>query len=61
MRTYILSENERKIIETYMETGLNLNGFNVLKLRITRALPQLEEDLKLIKKFIEKFEIIESR
>lgn len=56
MRTYILSENERKIIKTYLETGLNLNGFNVLRLRIKRSLPQLEEDLKLIKKFIEKLE-----
>lgn len=56
MRTYILSQNERKIVETFMETELNLNGFNVLKLRIKRALPRLEEDLKLIKKFIEKVE-----
>jgi len=56
MRTYILSPHERKIIETFMETGLNLNGFNVLRLRIKRALPRLEEDLNLIKEFIEKFE-----
>ena len=56
MRTYILSQNERKIVETFMETGLNLNGFNVLKLRIARSLPRLEEDLNLIKKFLEKVE-----
>jgi len=56
MRTYILSQNEKKIVETFMETGLNLNGFNVLKLRITRSLPRLEEDLNLIKKFLEKVE-----
>lgn len=56
MRTYILSENERRIIETYLKMDMNLNGFNVLKLRIKRALPQLEEDLKLIKKFLEKVE-----
>lgn len=57
MRTYILSQNERKIIETYLKAGLNLNGFNVLRLRIKRALPQLEDDLILIKKFLEKIEL----
>ena len=56
MRAYILSRNERKIIETYLETELNLNGFNVLRLRIKRALPQLEEELILIRKFLKKLE-----
>ena len=57
MRTYILSGNERKIIETFIERGLNLNGFNVLRLRIKRAYPQLEDDLNLMKRFLEKLEI----
>ena len=56
MRSYILSKKERKILETYLESGLNLNGFNVLKLRLKKFLPLLEEDLELIKKFLKKIE-----
>ena len=57
MRTYILSENERRIIEIYLKMNMNLNGFNVLKLRITRSLPRLEEDLNLLKEFLKKVEV----
>lgn len=54
MREYVLTDKEREIIEIYLKEGYNLNGFNVLKLRMKRALPQLEEDLEVIKKFLEK-------
>lgn len=54
MRTYILTDYDKKIIRAFLENDLNLNGFNVLKLRLTRALPRLEEDLALIRRFLEK-------
>jgi len=54
MRGYILTENEKKIVKTFLEMDLNLNGFNVLKGRMKRALPRLEEDLALVKAFLEK-------
>jgi len=54
MREYILTSHEREIVETFLETGLHLNGFAVLKIRAKRALPRLEEDLRLLKRFLEK-------
>ena len=52
MREYILTENDRKLIKSVLE-GAPLNGFRVLKYYAKRALPQLEEDLELVKKFLE--------
>ena len=57
MRMYILTKYERKIIEAYLEKDLNLNGFNVLKLRVDRAVPTLKKDLELLEKFQKKFEL----
>jgi len=54
---YILTKYERKIIEAYLEKDLNLNGFNVLKLRVDRAVPTLKKDLELLEKFQKKFEL----
>ena len=54
MRTYALTENERQILQKYLESDLKLNGFSVLMLRLKRAKPELEKDLKLIKDVLEK-------
>jgi len=56
MREYILTLREREIIKMFLEKGLRLNGFNILKLRMTRALPRLEEDMTLIKAFLKRLE-----
>ena len=56
MRAYILSERERNIVKAFLEQDLNLDGYSMLKLRTKRALPRLEEDLKLLIQFLEKVE-----
>ena len=48
MREYILTQRERKILETFIESGVKLNGFSVLSIRLKRANERLTEDLKLI-------------
>ena len=48
MREYILTQRERKIVETFIESGIKLNGFSVLSIRLKRANERLTEDLKLI-------------
>ena len=57
MRAYILSERERKIVKAFLEQDLNLDGFSMLKLRAKRAFPLLEEDIRLLKKLLNKAEI----
>ena len=54
MREYILTKKERECALALIEKGLKLNGFRMLKSRAIKALPRLEEDLELIKKFLEK-------
>ena len=44
------------MIEKYLEEGIRLNGFNFLKLRMIKALPQLKKELELIELAIEKLE-----
>lgn len=47
MREYIFTEEEKKIIETYVESGTRLEGFNQLDHRMKAAWPKLLEDLTL--------------
>ena len=56
MRTGILSEKERETIRSYLKEGIKLNGFTVLRYRIKKSLPTIEEDLELIRAFLEKIE-----
>ena len=51
MREYILTEHEREIIRRVLN-GERPDGFRVIKLRTLKALPTLEDDLKLIKEFL---------
>ena len=56
MREYILTEREREILKTFIETGLKLNGFSVLTNRLKRANKRLMEDMELIRSTLEKLE-----
>jgi hypothetical protein len=47
MREYLFTTKERKIIETYVESGTRLEGFNQLNHRMKAAWPKLLEDLTL--------------
>lgn len=56
MREYILTQREREILKTFVETGVKLNGFSVLAIRLKRANKKLSDDMKLIKASLEKLE-----
>ncbi len=53
MRQYLLTEQERQIINKYLQTGDKLEGFKVL-LHRCRHTETVQEDLNLIKRLIEK-------
>ena len=57
MREYILTPRERKILETFVEEGLKLDGFSVLAIRLKRAGRRLMEDTELIKEALKKIEM----
>jgi hypothetical protein len=57
MHRSLLSQNERKLIKRYLETGEKLEGFKVLLHRARKETIQetiIEEDLKLIKELLAK-------
>jgi len=54
MREYILTPREREILKTYIESGIKLNGFSVLALRLKRASKTLLEDIEIIKAALKK-------
>lgn len=56
MRGYVLTQRERKILETYIESGIKLNGFSVLAIRLKRANERLKEDMSLISAALKKLE-----
>jgi hypothetical protein len=58
MREYILTERERKILETFIESGVKLNGFSVLSIRLKRASRRLNKDIALINAALEKLKSI---
>lgn len=57
MREYVLTPRERKILEDFIESGIKLNGFSVLVIRLKRANKRLMTDMKLIRTTLEKLEI----
>ena len=54
MREYLLTPREREILKTYVETGVKLNGFSVLIIRLKRANEKLAEDFRLMQSALEK-------
>ena len=52
MRSYILTETERKKIQEYLETGISTFHLRVIRGRINKFLPRIQEDLKLIEEFL---------
>jgi hypothetical protein len=53
MRTYILTDQERRIIKKHLETGEKLEGYKVLLHRAKKT-QTIKDDLTLIAKFLEK-------
>ena len=56
MRTYILTDTEKKILETFLESQIKLDGFSVLILRLKKSQPELRKDLELIESVLKKLE-----
>jgi hypothetical protein len=54
VRSYILTEHERKILKRFLENGEKLNGFRTLLTYLRKSQKTLETDLKLIKDVLEK-------
>ena len=52
MREYILTELEQSIAETTLRVGIDADGASLLRTRARRALPRLEEDLRLISRLV---------
>lgn len=50
----MLTTRERKILEKYIETGVKLDGFSVLAIRLKRANKKLADDMNLIRATLEK-------
>jgi len=53
----VLTRRERKILEDFIESGIKLNGFSVLVIRVKRASRRLMADMKLIRATLEKLKI----
>jgi hypothetical protein len=53
MRNYIFTEKEKEIIRMFLEDGIRLEGFTVLKNRFSKATVLLAPDLHLVSKFYE--------
>lgn len=54
MREYILTERERNILKAFLESGLKLEGFTLLRIRMGEAYGRLKDDLSLVEKALEK-------
>jgi cAMP phosphodiesterase len=54
VRSYILTEHERKILKRFLENGEKLNGFRTLLTYLRRSQKRLEADLKLINETLQK-------
>jgi hypothetical protein len=53
MRKYILTNQERQIINRYLETGEKIEGYAMLVSRCRHMQP-IQEDLQLIEQFLKK-------
>ncbi len=50
MRAYILTETEKRLLESYLETRVKTSNLIVLLHRIRKNLPKLKEDIALLSK-----------
>ena len=56
MRNYVLTENERKILMRWLESGDELAGYPILKNRILNNFDAIVEDVKLVAEYVMKME-----
>jgi hypothetical protein len=55
LRRYIFTENELEIINTFLETGVRLSGFNQLRFRIREHWPKICGDMTVAMQFVAEF------
>ena len=56
MRNRILTQKERKILQSFLDKNEQLEGFRMLKTRIKRGHKQLNQDFTLIDIAFKKFQ-----
>ena len=56
MHKELLSDKERQMLKLFLETGEKGEGFRMLKLRIKRNYPCINQDFELIRKVMDKLE-----
>jgi len=56
LRNYVLTENERKILMRWLESGDELAGYPILKNRIINNFGSIVEDVKLVAEYVMKIE-----
>ena len=54
MRKYLLTDHERDMIQKYLDSGVKINGFAVLKHNISRNIDKITDDFELMKKLLAK-------
>jgi len=53
VRSYVLTDRERKIIQVYLDQGLKLDGYRELKHIVAQLdLSFLDDDMQLIRRFL---------
>ncbi|MEM3579341.1 MAG: hypothetical protein QXL54_03850 [Candidatus Bathyarchaeia archaeon] len=55
VRSYILTEHERKILERFIKNGERLNGITTLMTYLRKNLKRLKEDMQLIDEALQKY------
>jgi arginine/ornithine N-succinyltransferase beta subunit len=54
MREYVLTDTERKILESYLRKNIKLQDFRIVMFRIRKAHEQLKSDMNLIDAVLQK-------
>jgi hypothetical protein len=54
MRGYVFTKEEKKILNTYIKRGVKIRHFNVIMTLIRRNQKNLEEDLKILTRVVQK-------
>lgn len=54
VRGYIFTEREKKIAKRYLETGEKLETLGILLYHLRKAYPDLESDMELAKKLLDR-------
>jgi hypothetical protein len=55
MRRYIFTDKELEVVNSFLETGVKLNGFNQLRHRIREHWPKICKDITVAMQLVAEF------